>query len=120
MKVHLSAPIRSIQYCVVVMLPQFLAEAQKLIDAHNADAEAHPAIQNLSAALDSRLSLLELMYNTDVSGRHKRLRRVVDDYHRAFADGNADREPARVDTVLGVGTHPLGIVPQGAVVQQYL
>lgn len=56
------------QYCVVVMLPQFLAEAQKLIDAHNADAEAHPAIQNLSAALDSRLSLLELMYNTDVSG----------------------------------------------------
>ena len=51
------------QYCVVVMLPQFLAEAQKLIDAHNADAEAHPAIQNLSAALDSRLSLLELMYN---------------------------------------------------------
>lgn len=56
------------QYCVVVMLPQFLAEAQKLIDAHNADPEAHPAIQNLSAALDSRLSLLELMYNTDVSG----------------------------------------------------
>ena len=56
------------QYCVVVMLPQFLAEAQKLIDAHHADAEAHPAIQNLSAALDSRLSLLELMYNTDVSG----------------------------------------------------
>ena len=56
------------QYCVVVMLPQFLAEAQKLIDAHNADAEAHPAIQNLSAALDSRLSLLELMYNTDVNG----------------------------------------------------
>lgn len=56
------------QYCVVVMLPQFLAEAQKLIDAHNADEEAHPAIQNLSAALDSRLSLLELMYNTDVNG----------------------------------------------------
>ena len=56
------------QYCTVVMIPQFLSEAQKLIDAHNADPEAHPAIQNLNAALDSRLSLLELMYNTDVSG----------------------------------------------------
>lgn len=56
------------EYCTVVMLPQFLTEAQKLIDAHDTDSEAHPAIQNLSAALDSRLSLLELMYNTDVSG----------------------------------------------------
>ena len=56
------------EYCTVVMLPQFLVEAQKLIDAHNANSEAHPAIQNLIAAMDSRLSLLELMYNTDVSG----------------------------------------------------
>ena len=56
------------EYCTVVMLPQFLVEAQKLIDAHNADTEAHPFLQNLNAALDSRLSLLELMYNTDVSG----------------------------------------------------
>lgn len=56
------------EYCTVVMLPQFLVEAQKLIDAHNADTEAHPFLQNLNAAMDSRLSLLELMYNTDVSG----------------------------------------------------
>lgn len=56
------------QYCTVVMLPQFLVEAQKLIDAHNGDTEAHPFLQNLNAAMDSRLSLLELMYNTDVSG----------------------------------------------------
>ena len=56
------------EYCTVVMLPQFLVEAQKLIDAHNADTEAHPFLQNLNAALDSRLSLMELMYNTDVSG----------------------------------------------------
>ena len=56
------------EYCTVVLLPQFLVEAQKLIDAHNADPEAHPFLQNLNAALDSRLSLLELMYNTDVSG----------------------------------------------------
>ena len=56
------------QYCTVVMLPQFLAEAQKLINAHNGDVEAHPFLQNLNAAMDARLSLLELMYNTDVSG----------------------------------------------------
>jgi hypothetical protein len=56
------------EYCTVVLLPQFLVEAQKLIDAHNADPGAHPFLQNLNAALDSRLSLLELMYNTDVSG----------------------------------------------------
>lgn len=56
------------EYCVVVMLPQFLVEAQKLIDLHNGDMEAHPFLQNLNAAMDSRLSLLELMYNTDVSG----------------------------------------------------
>ena len=43
-------------------------EAQKLIDEHNGDMEAHPFLQNLNAAIDSRLSLLELMYNTDVSG----------------------------------------------------
>lgn len=56
------------EYYVVVMLPQFLVEAQKLIDLHNGDMEAHPFLQNLNAAMDSRLSLLELMYNTDVSG----------------------------------------------------
>lgn len=56
------------EYCTVVLLPQFLVEAQKLIDAHNADPGAHPFLQNLNVALDSRLSLLELMYNTDVSG----------------------------------------------------
>ena len=46
------------EYCTLVLLPQFLVEAQKLIDAHNADPEAHPFLQNLNAALDSRLSLL--------------------------------------------------------------
>ena len=56
------------EYCTVVMMPEFLKEAKKLIDAHNGDTEAHPFLQNLNAAMDSRLSLLELMYNTDVSG----------------------------------------------------
>ena len=56
------------EYTTVVMLPQFLVESQKLIDTHNADPTAHPDVQNLVTTVDSRLALLELMYNTDVSG----------------------------------------------------
>ena len=29
---------------MTTVLPQFLVEAQKLIDTHNANADAHPAI----------------------------------------------------------------------------
>ena len=54
--------------CTSTVLPMFLEQAQGLIDAHNGDANAHPAIQSNQAAIDARLSLLELMYNTDVSG----------------------------------------------------
>lgn len=56
------------EYCMITMLPHFLVEAQKLIDTHNALQNAHPPIKNLISDLDSRLSLLELLYNTDVSG----------------------------------------------------
>lgn len=56
------------EYCTIVMLPQFLTESLTQIAAHNAAVAAHPAIQSNIAAMDSRLSLLELMYNTDVSG----------------------------------------------------
>ncbi len=56
------------EFCMVTVLPQFLAEAQKFIDRHNADPAAHSGLQGLCAALDSRVSLLELMYGTDVSG----------------------------------------------------
>lgn len=56
------------EYFRSVMLPEFLAETGDLTGAHNADETAHPALRGLSAALDSRLSLLELMYTTDVSG----------------------------------------------------
>ncbi|RKJ76115.1 hypothetical protein D7X33_15435 [Butyricicoccus sp. 1XD8-22] len=56
------------EFCMVTVLPQFLAEAQKLIDRHNADPAAHSGLQGLCAALDARISLLELMYGTDVSG----------------------------------------------------
>lgn len=55
-------------YCTAVLLPRLLEEAQTLIDNHNADPEAHPHLRGLISGIDSRLSLLELMYNTDVSG----------------------------------------------------
>ena len=38
------------------------------ISAHDADPAAHPYLLGLYAGADARLSLLELMYNTDVSG----------------------------------------------------
>lgn len=57
-----------ISICTAIALPEFLKQAQALIDAHNTDATAHPSIRTAMASLDSRLSLLELMYNTDVSG----------------------------------------------------
>lgn len=38
------------------------------VAAHNADREAHPYLLGLHAGLDARTALLELMYNTDVSG----------------------------------------------------
>lgn len=55
-------------YCTTTILPMLLAEAQRLIDGHNADPEAHPYLRYLISNLDSRLSLLELMYNTDIDG----------------------------------------------------
>lgn len=56
------------EYCRAIMLPEFLADAGKLIGEHDAQEAAHPALRGLSAALDARLSLLELMYKTDVAG----------------------------------------------------
>lgn len=58
----------AVEICRTVLLPQFLEESQSRINAHSADPEAHPYLQNLNAAMDARLSLLELMYTTDVSG----------------------------------------------------
>lgn len=56
------------QYCSVTMLPAFLKEAQKLVDAHNDDEEAHHSIQNSISDVSARLALLELMINTSVTG----------------------------------------------------
>lgn len=50
------------------MLPAFLVQAQAQIDAHNTDPQAHPAIKADFNAMDARMSLMELRYNTEVSG----------------------------------------------------
>lgn len=55
-------------YCISTMLPAFLVQSQEQIDAHNIDEHAHPAIQAAYAALDARQTLMELRYNTEVSG----------------------------------------------------
>lgn len=55
-------------YCIATLLPMLLAETQHLIDGHNTDPEAHPHLLALISDINARLSLLELMYNTDVSG----------------------------------------------------
>ena len=56
------------QYCTITMLPKFLEEARKLIDKHDNDANAHFSIQNLVTSMNARLSLLELLFNTNVDG----------------------------------------------------
>lgn len=44
------------------------AELAEAVDAHDNDPAAHPHLLGLCTGLDARLSLLELMYNTKVSG----------------------------------------------------
>lgn len=55
-------------YCTSTMLPTFLVKSQEQIDAHNTDPQAHPAIKADFNAMDARMSLMELRYNTEVSG----------------------------------------------------
>lgn len=55
-------------YCTTVILPQFLDEARRLIAQHNTDKSAHPSILGTIDQFDSRLSLIELQYGTDVNG----------------------------------------------------
>jgi len=50
------------------MLPAFLVKSQEQIDAHNTDPQAHPSIKADFNAMDARMSLMELRYNTEVSG----------------------------------------------------
>ena len=45
-----------------------LGKALEALAAHDVSSQAHPVLREVSAGLDRRLSLLELMFNTDVSG----------------------------------------------------
>ena len=54
------------QYCSVTMLPVFLKEAQKFVNKHDEDNEAHHSIQNSVSEVKARLALLELLFNTSV------------------------------------------------------
>ena len=56
------------QYCMTVVLPMFLEAVDQKIADHNVDPKAHQDIRDLINGLDGRVSLLELMYGTDVSG----------------------------------------------------
>ncbi len=56
------------EYCITVVLPQFLDEARKLIAEHNNDPKAHPHILAGIEDLNARVSLIELQYGTDVNG----------------------------------------------------
>lgn len=55
-------------YCEAALLPPLLDRAQTLIDVHDNHPDAHAHLRGLISGVDARLSLLELMYNTDVSG----------------------------------------------------
>ena len=56
------------KYCTDVLLPELLDETKKLIKQHDLDEEAHYSLRNLVSSLESRLSLIELLLKTDVSG----------------------------------------------------
>lgn len=56
-----------VEYCTTVVLPLFLDEVRGLIAAHNNDAAAHPFLLGRFDHFDSRLSLIELQYGTNVN-----------------------------------------------------
>lgn len=56
------------EYCTTTILPLLLEDVKALIAEHDDDPEAHHDIQNTVQDIDARLALLELMYNTDVTG----------------------------------------------------
>lgn len=55
-------------YVTTTLLPLLLEEMQRLIDIHDVSQAAHPYIQGLISDVDARLSLMELMYGTEVKG----------------------------------------------------
>lgn len=82
-------------YCTIVVLPQFLTEAAVLIDAHNLDPAAHPYLLGLNGQLDSRLSLIELQYGTDVNGNPFRV--TFEDLDAVDVQGVWNQPQARIE-----------------------
>lgn len=56
------------EYCKVTILPEFLRDVERLIAEHDLNPEAHQSIRNLITDVDARLALLELLFNTSVTG----------------------------------------------------
>lgn len=56
------------RYCMEKVLPRFLDGAQGLLDVHDGADNVHPSLRGLIDGLDARMTLMELMYRTEVSG----------------------------------------------------
>ena len=82
-------------YCTTVILPQFLDEARRLIAQHNADKAAHPSILGTIDQFDSRLSLIELQYGTDVNGNPFRV--TFEKWDEVDVQGVWNQQKARVE-----------------------
>lgn len=55
-------------YFTTVLMPIVDARVDEKIAIHNADTKAHPPLQRLIDALSGRVNLLELQFNTSVTG----------------------------------------------------
>ena len=82
-------------YCTTVILPQFLDEARRLIAQHNTDKAAHPSILGTIDQFDSRLSLIELQYGTDVNGNPFRV--TFEDLDKVDAQGVWNQNAKRIE-----------------------
>lgn len=82
-------------YCTTVILPQFLDEARRLIAQHNTDKAAHPSILGTIDQFDSRLSLIELQYGTDVNGNPFRV--TFENLDEVDVQGVWNQPQARID-----------------------
>lgn len=82
-------------YCTTVILPQFLDEARRLIAQHNTDKAAHPSILGTIDQFDSRLSLIELQYGTDVNGNPFRV--TFENLDEVDVQGVWNQQKARVE-----------------------
>lgn len=56
------------EYCITVMLPKLQEELRKLIAEHDASVSAHPDLRRTLTEVDSRLTLIEMMFNKEVNG----------------------------------------------------